>query len=123
MDGRIQKFVAEQALLEQAFIKDTTKTVATIIKEAVATVGEKVSVRRFERLGFEWHMPVVHQDLMHLWPQYNHALLVSSPSVYAHLEDVCFTCSNVWLTFRRLCMCAPAAYGCCEAVAGCMGLT
>lgn len=49
MDGRIQKFVAEQALLEQAFIKDTTKTVATVIKEAVATVGEKVSIRRFER--------------------------------------------------------------------------
>lgn len=49
VDGRIQKFVAEQALLEQAFIKDTTKTVATVIKEAVATVGEKVSIRRFER--------------------------------------------------------------------------
>lgn len=49
VDGRIQKFVAEQALLEQAFIKDTTKTVATVIKEAVATVGEKISIRRFER--------------------------------------------------------------------------
>ncbi|KAL3150404.1 hypothetical protein ABBQ32_000242 [Trebouxia sp. C0010 RCD-2024] len=49
VDGRIQKFVAEQALLEQAFIKDTTKTVATVIKEAVANVGEKISIRRFER--------------------------------------------------------------------------
>lgn len=51
VDGRIQKFVAEQALLEQAFIKDTTKTVATVIKEAVAAVGEKISIRRFERLA------------------------------------------------------------------------
>ena len=51
VDGRIQKFVAEQALLQQAFIKDTTKTVATVIKEAVATVGEKISIRRFERLA------------------------------------------------------------------------
>ena len=49
MDGRIQKFLAEQALLEQAFIKDTSKTVATLIKEATATVGEKISIRRFER--------------------------------------------------------------------------
>lgn len=49
VDGRIQKFVAEQALLEQPFIKDTTKTVATVIKEAVANVGEKISIRRFER--------------------------------------------------------------------------
>lgn len=49
MDGRIQKFVAEQALLEQPFIKDTTKTVATVLREAVATVGEKISIRRFER--------------------------------------------------------------------------
>lgn len=51
VDGRIQKFLAEQALLEQAFIKDTTKTVATLIKEATATVGEKISIRRFERYG------------------------------------------------------------------------
>ena len=49
VDGRIQKFLAEQALLEQAFIKDTSKTVATLIKEATATVGEKISIRRFER--------------------------------------------------------------------------
>ena len=49
MDGRIQKFLSEQSLLEQAFIKDTSKTVATLIKEATATVGEKISIRRFER--------------------------------------------------------------------------
>ena len=49
VDGRIQKFLAEQSLLEQDFIKDTSKTVATVIKEATAAVGEKISVRRFER--------------------------------------------------------------------------
>ena len=49
VDGRIQKFLSEQALLDQAFFKDTSKTVATVIKEATATVGEKVSIRRFER--------------------------------------------------------------------------
>ena len=49
VDGRIQKFLSEQALMDQPFIKDPTKTVATVIKEAVATVGEKISLRRFER--------------------------------------------------------------------------
>ena len=45
VDGRIQKFVSEQALLEQ----DTSKTVATVVREASAAIGEKVSIRRFER--------------------------------------------------------------------------
>ena len=37
------------ALLEQPFIKDTDKTVATILKEAVAALGENIQVRRFDR--------------------------------------------------------------------------
>ena len=49
MDGRIQKFVSEQALLDQDFIKDTSKTVATVVREASAAIGEKVSIRRFQR--------------------------------------------------------------------------
>ncbi len=52
MEGRIKKFVAEQALMEQPFIKDTGKTVGTVVKEAVAQLGEKISIRRFERWGF-----------------------------------------------------------------------
>lgn len=57
MDGRIQKFLAEQSLLEQDFIKDTSKTVATVIKEATAAVGEKISIRRFERYRQACTMP------------------------------------------------------------------
>ena len=49
VEGRINKFVSEQALMEQPFIKDTSKTVATVVKEAVAQLGEKISIRRFER--------------------------------------------------------------------------
>ena len=37
------------ALLEQAFIKDTDKDVASVIKEATAALGEKIQVRRFEK--------------------------------------------------------------------------
>jgi elongation factor Ts len=47
--GRVEKLGKEMALLEQAFIKDTSKTVDQHIKEAVASIGENIQVRRFER--------------------------------------------------------------------------
>ena len=49
MAGRVAKLVKAMALMEQPFIKDTEKTVETVIKEATATIGEKISVRRFSR--------------------------------------------------------------------------
>ena len=64
MEGRIAKTLKTMALLEQPFIKDTDKTVATLIKEAVSTLGENIQVRRFERCasaGNVWHaVPVLH---------------------------------------------------------------
>jgi elongation factor Ts len=47
--GRVAKNLKSMALLEQPFIKDTTKTVGVAVKEAVAALGEKIDVRRFER--------------------------------------------------------------------------
>ena len=44
MDGRVQKIFKERALLEQAFIKDTSKTVGDHIKAQVATIGENIQV-------------------------------------------------------------------------------
>ena len=44
VDGRVQKIFKERALLEQAFIKDTSKTVADHIKAQVATIGENIQV-------------------------------------------------------------------------------
>lgn len=38
-------------LLKQEFIKDTSKTVGDIVKEANAKLGENIVVRRFERLA------------------------------------------------------------------------
>ncbi len=49
MEGRIAKTLKTMALLEQPFIKDTDKTVAALIKEAVSMLGENIQVRRFER--------------------------------------------------------------------------
>ena len=44
VDGRVQKIFKERALLEQPFIKDTSKTVAEHIKAQVATIGENIQV-------------------------------------------------------------------------------
>ncbi|MBR5145560.1 MAG: translation elongation factor Ts [Clostridia bacterium] len=49
VEGRIKKYFKEVCLLEQEYVKDPSKTVATLINEAVAKIGEKISVRRFVR--------------------------------------------------------------------------
>jgi len=51
VDGRMAKRVNEMALLEQAFIKDSDKTVGDIIAASIATIGENIKIRRFERFN------------------------------------------------------------------------
>ena len=48
VQGRIDKMVNEKALLPKDYIKDTSKTVEELIKEATAELGEKISIRRRE---------------------------------------------------------------------------
>lgn len=49
VDGRIQKFFAEVCLLDQGFVREPDMTVASLIQNKIATIGEKISVRRFAR--------------------------------------------------------------------------
>ena len=49
VDGRIEKFYAENVLLEQPFVKDPDKTVKDLLTEVVATIGENISIARFVR--------------------------------------------------------------------------
>ena len=49
VDGKLKKFVAERTLTEQPFVKDDTKTVGQLLKEASGKLGEAISVRRFAR--------------------------------------------------------------------------
>ena len=49
VQGRLDKIAKEMSLLEQPFVKDTSKTVAEVIKAAIAEIGENIQVRRFER--------------------------------------------------------------------------
>ena len=49
VDGKIEKFYAENVLLEQAFVKDPEKTVGQLITDAVGRIGENLRIRRFAR--------------------------------------------------------------------------
>jgi elongation factor Ts len=51
VQGRVDKIATEQALMEQAYVKDTSKTVAEVVKEAVAAIGENIQIRRFTRFN------------------------------------------------------------------------
>ena len=47
VEGKLDKFYQGVALLEQPFIRDDKKTVDSLVKEAIAKLGENVVVRRF----------------------------------------------------------------------------
>ncbi len=49
VEGRIEKFYAENCLMEQAFIKDPDVTIDQLVKEKIAKIGENISIRRFVR--------------------------------------------------------------------------
>jgi elongation factor Ts len=45
----MSKWYEEVCLLDQKFVKDDSKTIDQLIKESVATIGENIKIRRFER--------------------------------------------------------------------------
>ena len=49
VEGRVVKFYKDFCLLDQDFVKDSSKTIQSVLTEATATIGEKISVRRFTR--------------------------------------------------------------------------
>ena len=49
VDGRLRKWISEQALLTQPYIKEPEKTVGDLLQGTVQKVGENVVVRRFTR--------------------------------------------------------------------------
>lgn len=49
VEGRMGKFFEQVCLLEQPFIKDDSKTVEAVVKDAIARIGENIKVRRFTR--------------------------------------------------------------------------
>ncbi len=47
--GKIDKFLAGVALLEQPFVKDDKVTVGELLTQKIATIGEKLEIKRFSR--------------------------------------------------------------------------
>ena len=48
-EGRLEKYFKEVCLVDQAYIREPAKTVADVIKETAAVLGENIQVRRFAR--------------------------------------------------------------------------
>jgi len=48
-DGKLTKWYAEVALLEQPFVKDPEKTIEDLRREIIAKIGENIEIRRFAR--------------------------------------------------------------------------
>ncbi|MGI8638698.1 MAG: translation elongation factor Ts [Pyrinomonadaceae bacterium] len=49
IEGRINKYYEENVLLDQAFVKDPSKTVGELVTEKIASIKENITVRRFTR--------------------------------------------------------------------------
>jgi elongation factor Ts len=49
VEGKIQAFYKDVALLHQAWVRDPKKTIGDLVKETSAKTGENVQVRRFVR--------------------------------------------------------------------------
>ena len=49
VDGKLEKFYAESALMEQPFVKNPDQTVAQLVAEVSSKTGENIVVRRFTR--------------------------------------------------------------------------
>ncbi len=49
VEGRIKKYYQDFCLLDQAFVKDPSKTIQQYLNETIATIGEKITIRRFVR--------------------------------------------------------------------------
>jgi elongation factor Ts len=49
VEGKLEKYYAEQCLLEQPYVKDPDKTIAQLLAEAVGKIGENIQIPRFVR--------------------------------------------------------------------------
>jgi elongation factor Ts len=49
LTGRVDKFLADVCLMEQAYIKNPEQTIEVYVKSKIAEMGENIQVRRFVR--------------------------------------------------------------------------
>lgn len=49
IEGKVNKFLSESCLLEQAFVKDPDQTVQELLTAMIAKMGENMQIKRFAR--------------------------------------------------------------------------
>jgi elongation factor Ts len=49
IDGRLNKYYEDNVLLDQAFVKDPSKTIGELVTEKIASIKENISIRRYAR--------------------------------------------------------------------------
>lgn len=50
-EGKVKKFYEDTCLMNQVFVKDSSKTIEQLLKETIATLGENITIRRFARFA------------------------------------------------------------------------
>ncbi len=49
VEGKLKKFYEESCLLNQPYVRDTNLSVADLLNEMIAKIGENISIKRFVR--------------------------------------------------------------------------
>jgi len=48
-EGKLNKFIKESCLLNQAYVRDPQMTIADLLNELIAKIGENITIKRFAR--------------------------------------------------------------------------
>ncbi len=49
IDGKMEKWYKQVCLMEQAFVKDPSKSISDLIRETISKLGENITIKRFAR--------------------------------------------------------------------------
>lgn len=49
IEGKMSKFYKENCLMDQAYVRDPSKTITDILNEMIGKTGEKITINRFAR--------------------------------------------------------------------------
>lgn len=53
VEGKLNKFLSESCLLEQAFVKDPDHTIQNLLTKMIAKIGENIVIKRFARFQID----------------------------------------------------------------------
>tara|TARA_B100000886_G_scaffold99006_1_gene65728 strand:+ start:83 stop:679 length:597 start_codon:yes stop_codon:yes gene_type:complete len=51
VDGKLKKFIEDNCLIHQSFVKNPDMTISQLVQEAVAKLGENITISRFVRFA------------------------------------------------------------------------